>query len=388
MVEILIRLSDLPDTIHVFIRDNIRKRIFDGAISKVGSLNKLCKTLGVTNAGFVDWRDAKQGKHTKRFVPLSKLRIILKLIGVDEDSIQRDVIAVKSKGSKRFISDFNLPIKIDERIVRTVGHLLGDGFAPLDDAGEFKNTENVLVDRFQKDLRAFGNVPVTRRQINIKNGKISGVRFPISITFILVEIFKIDFGTFTGRVPELIWSLDKHLIKEFIKALFDDEATVGDSRIDIRLANLTLLKQLRELLFLVFENEDLTAKDISKIKPVPRAFCFKVQGKAFELFHKEIKFDHPQKMLDLEFNIKRRTRPWLKKRNGETKAFIIKTLGNPHTIKELSRMLNIKFDSVFEHLVELEKLNKVCRLSRTKEGKKSAFLWQTNSQFQNERIKT
>lgn len=379
-MEKLIGLRDLPDSIHIFIRDNVRMSLFNRAISKVGSLNKLCKTLGVTNAGFIDWRDAKQGKHTKRFVPLSKLRIILRLIGVDEDSVQRDIIAVKSKGSKRFISDFNLPIKIDERIARILGHLLGDGFAPLNDQGEFKNTEDKLLDVFEKDLSVFGNVPVKRRRF--------GVRFPLAITLVLAEVFKMDFGTFTGRAPELIWSLDRDLIKEFIKALFDDEATVGDSRIDIRLANLPLLKQLRELLFLIFEEEGLTNKDISAIKPVPRAFHFRVQGKAFGLFHKEIGFDHPKKTEDLEFNIKRRTRPWLKRNNGETKAFIIKTLDKPHTIKELSRMLNIKFDSVFEHLVELEKLNKVCRPFRTKRGKESAFLWQTNSPFQSEKIKT
>ncbi|MBI2543182.1 MAG: hypothetical protein HYW24_03285 [Candidatus Aenigmarchaeota archaeon] len=373
-----ISLRNLPDGVRVFIRDGSRKRIFDKAVSKAGGLNKLCR-LGISTAGFTDWRNAKQSKYTKRFVPLSKLRAILKLIELDEESVQKDVVALKSVGSKKFISNVSLPIKVDERLVRILGHLLGDGFAPLNDQGEFKNTEDTLLDRFEKDLSVFGNVPVKRRRF--------GVRFPAIVTSILT-VFKTDFGTFTGRVPKLIWSLDKRLAKEFIKALFDDEATVGDSRIDIRMANLILLKQLRELLFRVFEGEGLTSEDISEIKPVPRAFNFRVQGRAFGLFHKEIGFDHPQKMADLEFNIKRVMRPWKKKRNGETKAFIIKTLEKPHTIKELSRMLNVKFDTVFEHLVELEKLNIVCRPSKTREGKESAFLWQTSSQSQNEKIKT
>ncbi len=379
-MEKLIGLKDLSDMVHVFVRDSARKLLFNRAISKAGSLTKLCEVLDVSSAGLGDWRTARQGKHTKRFVPLSKLRNILKLIDLDEESIQKDIVALKSEGSKKFISDVNLPIKVDERLARILGHLLGDGFAPLNEQGEFKNTEDALLDRFEKDMTVFGNVPIKRRKF--------GVRFPAIVTLILTSISETDFGTFTGRVPKLIWAMDRQLIKEFIKAIFDDEATVGDSKIDIRMANLTLLEQLRELLFTVFEGRDLTAKDISEIKPVPRAFCFRVQGKAFELFHREIKFDHPQKMIDLDFNVKRKMRPWKKKKDGETKTFIIKTLEEPHTIKELSRMLNIKFDSVFEHLVELEKLNKVCRLSRTKEGKESAFLWQVASPFQEEKIRT
>jgi DNA-binding transcriptional ArsR family regulator len=240
-----------------------------------------------------------------------------------------------------------------------IAHLIGDGYSgTYRSQGNYYNIDSSIRKEFINNIKIFGNIPL----------KVSGneIKFPRFIAGILGKLYKISFYTMTSRVPKIFFKYSKYRIGSFLRAFCDDEAWIGDKKIEIYSKNKLLLKDVKKLL-------KLLKIKTGKVEPHTRANRIRITSEYFELFDKFVGFDYPKKQEQLKFNLH------LIKLNNKRGKFqasknkILKILSeSPMTTTQLSRKLFMSESTIRDkHLKQLAEKGLVEVTSK----KNRSFMW-------------
>ncbi len=365
------------DRIYILLDEKFHNHVFN-KLKRTYSftqLNHLCNSK-LNQSTLKRWRLNKFKFHDKtkiRFIPLwfiIKISEILKEYPIG--LLERNIIAYKGPSSSSVIWNPRLPLQEDSRLLKILAHILGDGHAgggfgsklPKGKThSEYRNFNKNLLETFFRDIQCFGDVPA---HINYNHGS---VIFPNSISYILKHIYKINFDSFSSRLPKDLNLLDNKLISYFIRAFADDEGHVYDNSIEIYSANRYLLFEIYKILKLKFPEFNLSKFKINSSSGRNPKYYFSIKN--MKLYHDLIGFDHDGKAEDLRFNINREkpiTGPI-----GKSRSMILGYLKyNVLTAKEISRNLHIAHSGALWHLNRLKDDGKVRIINKSKYN---ANLW-------------
>ena len=133
---------------------------------------------------------------------MDKFLILCELINdinFSKGKLEENIIAIRGLGNSNIIKT-KFPWKEDERMIRVLIHLIGDGYGGSEVGGNglpfYRNYAPELLDEFQKDLNVFGEVPYNRRE--------TLVQFPKVVTYILRHLYNIKFDTYNSSIPNIL----------------------------------------------------------------------------------------------------------------------------------------------------------------------------------------
>lgn len=267
----------------------------------------------------------------------------------DLKKIEKKIVAYRSIGTSLIIQNPNFPLKEDERMIRILFHLLGDGYGGKYGAAKpfYRNYTQELLDEFEEDLKVFGRVPHIKRE--------TIVEIPHSIGYILEHIYKINFESHKSFIPLVIYKLPRELIAQGIKSFADDEASIEDCRIRFHSSNKKLLSGIKNLIIKKFpEMRDKIGK-IARGKTYLNEkkfirFSFPILSGGLEYYYNFIGFSHPEKKGCLERIMKRKDRKWTRRNKNITKLLILQSLENKNkTVKKISKEVDITESIVRSH---------------------------------------
>lgn len=348
---------DLPqELIYVDIEDKFRQNVINKAreITK----NNLTKLLKTSKENLYQWKIGRskwKGKIKRRFVPLREFLRLCSLIKDPEfskENLEKHILAFRGPGNGKIIKT-KFPWYEDERIIRILAHLLGDGHGVEFNNRDlglpyYRNTRENLREEFKKDLQFFGDVHT--------NLNIDMLQFPRVISYIISHIYGIEFGTYKGEIPKILYKFPRKIVAQFIRALFDDEANVDDSRIKFTSFNKQKIFQIRELITKKFpEIKDYVGEIVSgKTKFMNKTYNvyrFSILSKGLGFYYNEIGFTHEKKSMLLKNWLERKNRTWNRRSKMTTKLSILKSLKEkPQSTQELSTKLNITESNVRAHI--------------------------------------
>ena len=361
----IFHIWDLPkDLIWIDLEDDFRKELIDKAKEVAGGEIKLAQYLKVKKHNIFNWRRGRsywKNVVTRRLVPLKYILILCSLINDSKFSrleLEKNILAFNGPGNGRLIKN-KFPWKEDERIIRILFHLLGDGFASdfgkYNEKGKnnglpyYRNTKKELLEEFKNDLSFFGEVPT--------NLNIDMLQFPKVISYVLKYLYEVEFTTYTGSVPKIVFNLPKEIVAQGIKAFADDEGSVDDSRIRIFSFNKKMLSQIRLLMISKFPEigiinlGDIVSYTTNLENKKYKSYKFSINSGGLGEYYKQIGFSHKRKKNLLENWIKRKNRGWNRRAKNITKLLILKSLINePKTSIEISCEVNVSATSVMAHM--------------------------------------
>src|SRR3989344_2117972 len=227
-----------PEKVYVMLNDNFRRDMFSKLID-YSSLNRFSEKYNIN-------------KNTLQAQKSGKVRLNLKdlkrLINFCE--IELNLVKIKdiSYGSKIKYKNITIPSKVSIDLCRIAGHLCGDGGLSINTGlytVYYANKEKNLINNFRDSMyclfRTEGNEQYTNNIFQISYDSLIGL--------MLWSIFG-NMSNEDKHIPKIILNSNKRFKAEFIKSLFDDEASVRlkEHKIEIKLANEDLIKSLKELL--------------------------------------------------------------------------------------------------------------------------------------------
>ena len=158
---------DLPSFVRVSFNENIRNQIFKEIFKSIGTLKELTKLIQKETNQKIDYETIRDYKTGKYFIPLWFLNKIVDLFFDKEfyAQIEKEIIAFRGPRGDSIYNP-NFPWTEDERIIRIVFRLIGDGHG----GGEvskgrvpvYTNSCSELVEQFVDDLNFFGQVKVRK----------------------------------------------------------------------------------------------------------------------------------------------------------------------------------------------------------------------------------
>lgn len=319
---------------------------------------------------FKPWRRTfvrKNGIPTLRFMPLWFVIKIAPEFGMDINELEQNIIALKGPSVSTILWYPKLPIPEDERLLRIVAHMLGDGCIqgafgsglPKGRArSEYRNFDISLLDKFQEDMKLFGTARLKRCDLH------GHIIIPNLIGYLLKSFYGVDFGCFKSKVPDRVFSLNKKLVCSFIRAFADDEGHVYDSSIEIYSCNKRLLSGVLKLINLHCPNIETSKMQVNPSGVNPK-FSFNVRANSLSQFSKLVGFDSTIKSKELSYNIWRRKRNNNFRKNKKEDVLDILKEG-PNTAKRISRRMCISHGVALDHLNNLKNQGKVRIISKIK----------------------
>jgi hypothetical protein len=300
-----------------------------------------------------------------------RLMIILKKIKrkiIEE--IENNVISYKIySGKNNNVFNPKLPIKECPQLAAIVTNLICDG-SELNGAGEYSNKSITLIRNFEKNLKyVFGNV---KTKIYCNRYKRQFLfRFPKIILKIIKKFYGIEFGTFTGRLPQSFFKLPKKYAAYAIRAAFDDEGNVEDNAIKFTSSNKLFLNDIKNIMISKFP-------ELSKnVYTFSDGNCFRlyVRKDGIRCFSKYIGFNHPKKIDELRFQMERINRGRTKLKPQQAKNKILECINENQSMntRDICRYLMLKDNTALRHLHSL-KFNGFIGLSKIKH-KGIAYRW-------------
>ncbi len=361
----IFHIWDLPThLIWIDLEDNFRKELINKARLTAGSIAKLAQYLRIKEHNIFLWKRGRsywKGKTIRRSIPLNYTLKMCSLINdykFSKIELEKRVLVFKGPGNGRLIKT-RFPWYEDERIIRILFHMLGDGFGSAfgnyNQKGKttglpyYRNTREELRSEFKEDLKFFGEVPT--------NLNIDMLCFPKVISYILKHLYKIDFGTYSGKIPDITFKLPKYMVAQGIKAFADDEGCMDDCRIKFFSFNKGMLSQLKSLIIKKFpEIGEESINNLSPYKSTLRnkeytGYKFSIKSNGLEAYYKQIGFLHKRKKKLLENWIERKNRKWNRRNKDITKLLILKSLiEKPKISREISNEVGITATNIMTHM--------------------------------------
>lgn len=338
------------EPIYIYLKESFKKELFKNAIEEFESQVAIADFLDTTRQSVGDWyigdNSTPLNKTIKLFIHLKN-----KEYNFTEDGLEENIIAFKGPSNSLKIK-VRLPIVEDERMIRILFHLLGDGYGgeKLGASGLpfYRNTSQSMLDRFEKDLNVFGEIPVNRYKTR--------VQFPKVIGYLLKHFYGIEFETYKSSIPKYIFKLPKKLVAQGVQAFIDDEGGIEDSRIRITSYNKGMLRQLKKLIQYKFPT---IGKHLSKIRTkntklrgkLYTGYTFSILSDGLKKYIKIIGSRHEEKSSLMEDFLKRKNRGWNRRNEGSTKLLILQALKDGEkTVKELSKLVGITSTNIRVHI--------------------------------------
>ena len=324
----------------------------------------------------LNWSTFKRWRSQRTFMPLWFLIKVCDKFSrkFPQDKIEQNIKAYKGPSASTVINNPKFPLLEDHRMLKIVGHFLGDGHVGgafgtnLPKGGnrsEYRNFSLDLLENFCNDLSVFGEIST---KIDYNHGH---VIVPNAVGYLLKHIYKINFDTFSSRIPEIFYNLNQTLVAAFLRAFADDEAHVYDSCIEFYSGNKKLLKDIEKLIKLKFDFKLSKMRINTSCGRNPK-YSFSILSDSLEDYHKLIGFDCSKKNKDLTFAIKRGENWKNNKRFRNLSNPILQLLEEELTAKEISRKLFVSHVHSLNKLNQLEKENLVYRERKTLHG---AWIW-------------
>jgi len=355
----ILHVWDLPEKlVRVKLKKEIREDLFKKLL-KSRTIKSLSKELKCKFSFKISQEPIRMYKTGDLFIPLWFLNRSLNLIRYNKNILEKNVIEFRGlRGTS--IKEPNFPWKEDERIIRTISHLIADGCggSPVGKTGKpnYTNTNIELVKEFESDLSFFGAVPYyTSSKIRTEKHRkeIYRVTFPKIISYILSDTYSINFLSEKARLPSKIYKLSKPLIYQFIRAFGDDEGSVKGTQINFYSANKDLLndiiKLIRERLNEIKTTTDIRINNIKKDGRICYYFAIKAQD--LENYLKHISFTHPLKRRKLNHQLSCRKKDKNTGWNYRTKQLILNSLKEKDKISyEIAENTLINHRTVNKHI--------------------------------------
>ena len=350
-------ITDFPQKLFILLKKDFREKLIDLSIENVGGKRKLGEYLKIKKLHTINrWRKASidrgNGWVTPQFMPLSRLLILQKLVSkqISIKDIEKNIESIKARGPGNLIKNPNLPLVEDERIVRIIVHLIGDGFAKSANTQFYRNTDENLRREFIDDLGVFGGVEIKEKD--------TFVFFPICITHILKKIYNVDFMSKTARVPEFIFQAPESLVSSAIRAFADDEGCVSDRGMTLYSSNKSLLEDFKKLIKDTFPSLKITT-EYSREGHNTIEHSFVINQKSLEDFNRLIGTSHSKKKEDILFYLHKQERDWNHRYKWKTKILILKSLlESPKTTKKLAKELLMNLSMISSHINGYKKRGK------------------------------
>lgn len=202
--------------------------------------------------------------------------------------------------------------------------------------------------------------------------------FPKIISYIIKNLYKIEFDTHNSRVPKILYTLPENFAGEFLKAFFDDEAGVDSSRMKLTSYNFNLLNDIKELINIKFPEIYNNTTEIRRTKTVLnnrifRGYYLSILSKGLREYQNKINFTHPDKKLRLKHSILCSRNGFKNKGRGITSNNVLKILKEkPHTAYELALKLGITRESVSRSIKNLIEKSLIQEYSK---GRYDSIIW-------------
>lgn len=337
-----LHLRDFPTCVYFLLKDDFRKKLIRKCTTVAGLDYKgLSKHLGVPYQTLLNW------KAGRRAVPIQALWRMVSLLQVDPiiSNLDENVTAYKMKAGKS-ITNPNLPIIFDERVVMLLVHLMADDYVADGQMPSYCNYNPRVLKDVKNCLLIFGNVPVKERYK--KKGK--EILIPTVVLKLMNKFFgKVQFGSHKARIPRWIQFMSPSVVAAAIRAFADDEATVLPRCIRFYSANSTFLSDIRSLLIDKFSTRNMPQGiPESSISPITKstgrsAFYFSITSKGLKPYRELIGFTHTEKRSKLAFWVDSiSTSNWHHNPKGVTRRKILEELRKePKTVKELSETVRV-----------------------------------------------
>jgi len=381
----MISIWDFPQKkVYVLLREDFRKQIFETVFKIVGGRKNLAKILKVGYSTVSEWfyglKKRTKNKITVQYCPLWTYRRIAEILiqhGYDDlvQKIEKNVLSYRG-WSGASVNNPILPIQKTPELLNLIAHIIADGSVTERSMPHYSNTCEELREEFIQNLSILGEVEYLER---IPNFRTPRILFPLVIPHILGDAYKIDFVNKRFLNPSFLFSLQKNLIRSFLRGFFDDEGYVHDSNIQICCIDkelLLLIKQLTENLGILTSNIFAYQDHFRKDGSLSKVFYFDIYSEYIPKFQKLISFTHPKKKKFLEYMIRRTNRGW-KHPNPE---LIRETI-----LKELNKKILTSRELALQTLITARNLRKnylypmenECLIARVgkKKGKGGAQLW-------------
>jgi DNA-binding HxlR family transcriptional regulator len=357
----IFHLTDLPkEIVRVLLPKKLTKFLINEASKIAGNRKSLTQLIRKRLGKTVQSETIRDYFNRNYFVPLWFLFEIVNLlkenkINIDLGEIEKKVQAFRGpRGDAIYYPNF--PWKEDERIIRILFHLMGDGHGGGDvckgRVPVYSNTSRTLINELKRDLRFFGKVKI-REYKRRRKGKnlLIDLEFPKVIGHVLKHLYNIEIIFPKTRIPKIIFQLDRNLIAHGIRAFIDDEGSVKSTEIHVYSANKPLLEGLKKLIKIKFpEFTAVTDVRLSSDKG-SKSYYFAFLAPDLTTYKELIGFSHPQKLEKLNLAINIQNRSWLKLKTGESKFLILNSLlRGPKTSYEISKEIMITQRTINKYL--------------------------------------
>jgi hypothetical protein len=371
----------LKPTPIVEIKDNFRKNICKKIIERYNNYKNFSKLLNIPYTSLVNYL-FKRSRNTIRFYQLYK---ICKKLDISNAEIEKNILFLRPKKYKNFSLPFK--IKSSEHLASLIGHVFGDGHIEKTYFFSYTNKSKILHKEILDNINYVFNYEISP---SVTYHKAYSYSYPFIVGAVLTlcgaslgDKKKVNFD-----IPEWIKSGDFRIKKNFLRALFDDEASIKlkSREIVFKMGKITemeesldnFLESIREML--VFFNIQPSSirfdnKHESKIgiKTIQKAFGIYGQEN-FKKFKKFINFSHPQKRNILSLMIKKCK---IKKHRAyEAHNIILNIMKKPLTIKGISNKIGLSPLATYKNLRKLEKRGLVIQI---KFPKNIPSLWEKSS---------
>jgi len=382
----IISLENLPNNFRIGLDTEFRKALFNTCIKKI-SMNSLVKeleyakkTIETLRRGYVS--GGKNKKIRRRFLKAKTLRKLAQIANVSFEKVESHITEINSVNASLKIK---LPIYSTRELTSLIGHCFGDGYVGTY-FGYFNKCKD-LIDEVRKNVECIfklrGNV--------IKNRGVYFLYFP----GIVSQMLKLA-GTPVGnkikqilKVPIWIKNGNETIKSSFLRALFDDEASVkfrGYNRlIQFRLfKNENLIKQHKEFIQDLQElllDLDIKTTNLHEFKGTENGRYGKTIGVGFEIsgqenllkFLEKIDFAHPNKNNKLAMGIK--SYKQIQYRKYEINKLILRELNNgPRDAHIIADKLNRDYEYMLRRLRDLCNKGLIKKLDST-----DAKLWKIST---------
>ncbi len=387
-------LGDLPQN-QIFARLDFdyRRALIVPLIERFGVV-RVSKWIDVHPKTLRGWavEDAKRlGQPRTGYIRLDVLFRLGKMAKDEKFSpqkIEMHVVALKGYGCSLPAYGMCLPLLENAPIIHLLMHFMGDGsIYPIvgsTKVSAYSNQNAQLREGFIASLReVFGDVSSCIREDLSQRNRLH-VRVPKWIPYILAHLYPDAlFGQLQSKLPEIIFSLPRHLKIEAIRALADDDGSVQELCIRFVSGSSALLQDTRRLILQVIRDDsglvgpekEALENAVSTVKRQRNWYRLDLGFRMFRWYRDRINFSHPEKAQELEFRIKAAQRTKRLDALACDSLIFSELMNGQRTAQEIALAHYIREEYVHRSLRYHSTSGRVVKCGKSLRRKKAASQW-------------